>query len=334
MWVVDRPAFLLLLPLIPVLIYLRHLWPGRGATVAFPYAIWGGKGLDPPADPARLALAVAAASFWLGVAALVLALAGPQRVTREQSFISRGVDVVFVLDQSPSMAAQDFQPVNRFDAAREVIRSFVRGRANDPIGLVGFGLEAHLRVPPTLDYEHLLTVLDALHVLEMGDGTAIGMGLAVAALPLQTSTAPRRVIVLITDGVNNAGEILPETAAGAIASLGIDLYVVGIGGTDEVTIEFADPGTGRTIRGTIRESFDEQALRDLAAVAGGRYFFAGSRGALEAVLDTIDTVERVESRSLLRVYREPHDRTLLLAAMVLILVDFLVRRLLVREVFP
>jgi Ca-activated chloride channel homolog len=332
MWVFEQPAALLFLLVVPFLVYLRHFWRGRGGTVSFAFAVWGGKGFSPPRTAASVFVALAAVFFWSGVIVLVLAFAGPQRIRREQSYLTRGVDVIFVLDQSPTMAARDFQPGNRFEAAREVIRRFVMLRENDPVGIVGFGLEASLRVPPTADYEYLLSVLDRMEIWEMGDGTAIGMGLAVAALHLERSNAPRKAIVMLTDGVNNAGEIAPETAARAVRSLGIGLYIIGLGSDEEVEIELRDPTSGQLLRGRIRESFDEDALRSLAQLAGGRYFSARSNTALQSVFDTIDTVERVEQRSLLRVVREPLDRTFILAAIALIGLDFLIRRLFAREV--
>lgn len=330
--VFERPGFLLLLLAVPVLVYLRHFWRGRGGTLSFPFGIWGGRGFVPPATAATVLVRFGAWFFWIGVVALVLALAGPERVHRERSYLTRGVDIMIVIDQSPTMAARDFQPVNRFESARDIIRRFITLRENDPVGIVGFGLEASLRVPPTIDYDYLLSVLDSMEIFEMGDGTAIGMGLAVAALHLERSNAPRRLIVLLTDGVNNAGEIQPETAARAARALGIGLYVIGIGSTGEVEIEIRDPETGVLLRGTIRDSFDESSLRELAEIAGGRYFYAGSTTALRAVFDTIDSVERVEQRSLLRVIRDPLDQLFIMAGLVLILIDFLIRRLLAREV--
>ncbi|MFP4377495.1 MAG: VWA domain-containing protein, partial [Spirochaetales bacterium] len=237
-------------------------------------------------------------------------------------------------DQSPTMAAEDFQPENRFGAAKSVVREFVSLRENDPVGLVGFGTEASLRVPPTLDYRHLLESLDAMQVWELGDGTAIGMGLAVSALHLERSDAPRRVIILITDGINNAGEIQPETAAEAALSLGIELYVIGIGSGEEVTLTLRNPETGVILRDTVSDSFDEDALGEIAAAGGGRYFYAGSNTALEAVFEAIDSVERVEQRSLMRVERTPYHRQFILIGLVLVLVDTLIRRLLAREVLP
>ena len=332
MWVFDLPGVLLLLFLIPPAVYVRHFWRGRGGMLAFPFGDWGGHGFHPPTTVVTFLVGLGSVTFWVGVAFLIVSIAGPQRITREQVYITRGMDIVIALDQSPTMAARDFQPENRFEAAKKVISDFVLSRENDPIGLVGFGKEASLRVPPTLDYPHLLSVLDSMRILELGDGTAIGMGLAVAALHLSQSTAPRRVVILITDGVNNAGEILPETAAQAAGSMGIQVYVVGIGSGAPVEIEVTDPGTGQTLRGTVQDGFDEELLRAIAAAGDGAYFYAGTNGALQAVFEAIDTVERVEQRSLLRVQQEPRFKLFLLIGLCCVFLDFVIRRILAREV--
>lgn len=332
MWVFDRPAVLFLLAAIPAAIYLRHFWPRRGGKIEFPFGNWRRKGFSPPATAASLFIAIAGITFWAGAALLIVAASGPQIVEREQVYITRGIDVVFAIDQSPTMAAKDFQPVNRFEAAKSVIERFIAGRSNDPVGLVGFGREASLRVPPTLDYDHLLRVLGEMEVWELGDGTAIGMGLAVAALHLSRSTAPRRVIVLLTDGVNNAGEILPETAASAAGSMGIQVYVVGIGSGDTVEFEAVNPETGERQRGTFPDGFDDELLRTVAEAGGGTYFYAGTTGALESVFEAIDTIERVEQRSLLRVRSNPRYMIFTFIGLVLIVLDHLIRKLLVREI--
>ena len=334
MLVFDRPAYLLLLLTLPVFIYGRHFWPSRGGTLPFPFRVWGRRGFRGPSTALTALILTSSIAFWAGCSLLIVALAGPETAERQRAFISRGADIVIALDQSPTMAAQDFQSENRFEAARSVIREFIGRRENDPIGLVGFGEEAALRVPPTLDYEHLLEVLDQMQVFELGDGTAIGMGIAVAALHLQGSDAPRRAIVLITDGVNNAGEIQPETAASAAAALGIEMYVVGIGSGEPVELVVTDPRTGATRSGELVDGFEEDALRRIASVGGGRYFFAGSRTTLESVFEAIDTVERVDERSLLVVQRTSWFSEVILLAMALILIDFFVRRLIAREVLP
>jgi Ca-activated chloride channel homolog len=334
MLVFERPALLLLLITVPVLVAARHFWPSRGGTLAFPFRVWGRAGFRGPTTATTALIVFSSIAFWTGFSLLIVAAAGPELAERERAFLTRGADIIIALDQSPTMAARDFQPDNRFEAARQVVREFISRRENDPIGLVGFGEEAALRVPPTLDYEHLLSVLEQMVVFELGDGTAIGMGIAVAALHLQSSDAPRRAIILITDGVNNAGEIQPETAAAAAESLGIELYVVGIGSGEPVDLVVTDPETGATRSGELVDGFEEEALRRITEAGRGRYFFAGSRTALASVFEAIDTVERVEERSLMVVERTPYFREAILLALALILLDFLIRRLFVREVLP
>ena len=145
---------------------------------------------------------------------LVLALAGPGRITKERVYLTRGIDIIFVLDESPSMAAQDFYPENRFNTAREVINSFIRSRENDPVGLVVFSDEAALMVPPTLDYSAYLRVLDDLQLMSLGRGTAIGMGIAVASLHLRQSSAQEKIIVLLTDGEKQCRRNNPRQRSG------------------------------------------------------------------------------------------------------------------------
>jgi Ca-activated chloride channel homolog len=331
-WMFSAPGFLLLLPAVPVGIYFRHIWNGRGGVIRFPYSLWGGRGFAAPVGLRVMLYAVATVGFWAGVVLLIIALAGPERAQRERLFLSRGVDIVVVVDQSPTMAARDFQPDNRFETAKAVIRGFVDGRENDPIGVVGFGAEAALWVPPTLDYGQVVAALDRMRVMDLGDGTAIGMGIAVAALHLSHSSADDRVIVLLTDGINNAGEIQPETAARAASELGIRIYAVGIGSRSEVEISFEDPRDGRVYRGTVSDSFDEELLRRLAALTDGAYFYAGSAGTLRDVFASIDSIERTEKRVLVRIRREPAHLALLLVGICLIVLDFVTRKFLIREV--
>lgn len=332
MWVFRVPAVLLLLLAVPVGIFFRHFWRRRGGLIRFPFSVWGTRGFSGPINLRAILYGMATAAFWAGVIVLIVALAGPERSERERVYLSRGIDVMLVIDQSPTMAAQDFQPHNRFQTAKEVIRTFVGGRENDPIGIVGFGAEAAVRVPPTLDYNAVKQVLDEMRVMDLGDGTAIGMGIAIAALHLSHSTAQEKVVVLLTDGVNNAGEIQPETAAHAAAQLGIRIYAVGLGSRSEAEIEFVDPQDGRTYRGTVTDSFDEQLLRRLAEITDGGYFYAGSAGTLMDVFASIDSIERTEQRVLLQVKTEPGHFLLLVIGLCLVLLDFVTRKLLVREV--
>ncbi len=332
MWVLEHPSALLLLLLIPPAVYLRHFWPERGGRVLFPFAVYNGSGFRPRQWRVQLLHNLAVAAFWAGLVALILALAGPAEVSRQPVHLSRGIDIMIVLDESPTMAAQDFQPENRFESAKNVIRSFVQRRENDPIGLVTFAKEAALRVPPTTDHEHLLDALAKTRIMELGDGTAIGLGIAVGALHLNAGEAGERVMILLTDGKNNAGEISPEAAAAIAADLGIRVYTIGVGREGEAPIEFVDPETGTQYRGTVVEAFDEEQLRRLADMTGGSYFHASSSAALESVLQSIDTIETVERRTRVEVQTEPLHRQVAGFAVLLLLIEFIIRTLVLKEI--
>ncbi len=332
MWVFEAPAYLLLLLFLPLLFYFRHVWHGRGGKLALPVQLWKGISFHSSVVGVRFLYLSAAVCFWAGAVVMIMALAGPTLVERERVYLSRGIDIMFVLDESPTMAAQDFAPGTRFESAREVIRGFVQRRENDAIGLVSFARQAALRMPPTVDHDALLAALDQVRIMELGDGTAIGNALAVAALHLETSKAPERVIVLLTDGINNAGEILPETAARVAAQKGIRIYTVAIGTEQETVLEFEDPHTGRIFRGSFEGGFDEELLRTIADIANGSYFHAGSSGTLQAVLQSIDTIETVERRVRVEVQRYPFHREWLMLALGLLLLDFVLRKWLLREI--
>jgi Ca-activated chloride channel family protein len=331
MWTLENPAVLFLLLLLPVGIYLRHFWKGRGSKIVFAFAVWKGEGFKPKLRFLSFLYGTANCAFWAAAAFLILAAAGPALLERERVFLSRGTDLMIVLDESPSMAAQDFPPVNRFETARSVIEEFIERRDNDPLGLVSFGADAAMRVPPTLDYDVVLKSLNELRIMDLGDGTAIGMGIAVAALHLKSSSAREKVIILLTDGVNNAGEILPETAAEIAEGLGIRIYSIGIGDETATEIEFTDPHTGKTYRGSFEGGFDEALLQRIAEVTGGAYFYAGSPGTLEAVFQAIDSIETVEKHVRIQVRTEKKYQLFILLSLGLFFFDYLIRRFLLRE---
>lgn len=332
MWVFDEPGYLLLLLILPGLFYLRHLRHERGGRISLPVQLWQGMSFRATVWGVRLLHAAATLAFWLGMVLLFAAAAGPTQVRRERVYLNPGIDIIFVLDESPTMAAQDFAPTNRFEVARDVIRAFVQRRENDAVGLVSFAKEAALRMPPTVHHQALLEALDRVRIMELGDGTAIGNALAVAALHLETSSAPERIIILLTDGINNAGEILPETAARVAAQKGLRIYTVGIGTDQEAVLEFENPQTGRMYRGVFEGGYDEDLLRRIAEIGNGTYFHAGSAGTLQAVLQSIDTMESVERRVRIEVHRRPYHREAMLLALGLLLVDFVIRKWMLREI--
>lgn len=331
MWVFEQPTALLLLVLVPVVMYLRHAAPNRGGRLRFPISVWRGKHFVPRIWSIAFLYRLSLFAFWLGVVVCIVALSSPARVYRERINLTRGMDIIFVLDESPTMAAMDFEPYNRFEAAKRIIRRFVQGRENDAIGIVSFARDAALRVPPTVDHDHLLGEIDRLSIMDLGDGTAIGLGIALGALHLQSSTAEQRVLILLTDGKNNVSEILPGVAANVASDLGVRIHTVGIGSPGEISIEFTDPRSGRTFRGTVSEAYEPDALRDLANVTGGNYFEAASLGSLEAVFQTLDTVETVQRRARVEVRTESLYRHFIILGLILVMLDFVVRRVLLRE---
>jgi len=332
MWIFETPVYLLLLTLLLPAIYFCHFHRNRGGVFPASFGIWKSSSFKSSNYFLKFVLFLSTTASWLGVAGLIIALAGPASVEKEKIYISRGIDIVFVLDESPSMAAQDFPPTNRFAAAKDVIKSFVAGREHDPVGLVTFAAEAALRIPPTLDYDGFMKEVDELELMELGNGTAVGLGIAIAALHMQNSTAQEKVIILITDGESNAGEIVPESAADIASQMGIKIYSIGIGTKGEVPIEYEDKETGKIITGRFNSDFDENLLREIADTTGGRYYYAPSTNALNSIIRIIDSQESSEKRVKINTRTKPVYRTLIILSMILIFSDFIVKKLFFREV--
>ena len=228
----------------------------------------------------------------LALTALIVAFARPQSGVTAETVTTEGIDIVLALDLSSSMLAEDLEP-NRIQAAKQVAADFVGGRRNDRIGLVVFAGEAFTQAPLTLDYGVVTTLLAELEVGIIEDGTAIGMGLATAVTRLQNSDAASKVIVLLTDGRSNRGEIDPVTAAQMAQALGVRIYAIGAGGEGIARVPVDDPIFGRRYA-QVQVDIDEPTLQETAAVTGGRYFRATDRESLERIYEEIDALETTE----------------------------------------
>lgn len=226
------------------------------------------------------------------VAAVIISLARPQSGLRGEEIKTEGIDIVLALDVSSSMLAEDIEP-NRIEAAKAVAAAFVQGRRNDRIGLVVFSGKAYTQCPLTLDYGVLLELFDEMNVGMIEDGTAVGMGLGVAVNRLRDSDAKSKVIILLTDGRNNRGEIEPRTAAQLAASFGIRIYAIGAGKHGTARYPVDDPFLGRRYV-QMRVDIDEEMLEEVAMVSGGHYFRATDRESLESVYKEIDELEKTE----------------------------------------
>ncbi|MCZ7585062.1 MAG: VWA domain-containing protein [Deltaproteobacteria bacterium] len=227
----------------------------------------------------------------LALTALVVAVARPQSGRTYDVTEGEGIDIVLALDISGSMSALDFEPHDRLQVAKATIRRFIEGRKVDRIGLVLFAGKAFTQAPLTLDYGMILQFLDRAEVGLIDDGTAIGMALVTATNRLRDSTAKSKVVVLLTDGDNNAGQVDPRTAANLAAGVGVRVHTIGVGSNGPVYVPVKDPLLGRRL---VRQNFklDEETLRAIADETGGDYFRATDAASLARVFERIDTMEK------------------------------------------
>jgi Ca-activated chloride channel family protein len=280
------------LVLIPALLYwFLKKTPMRSATIRFSNLglvreIQPGRRIGP-----RIILAILRT---LAVGFLILAMARPQSGIRGEEVITQGGYLILAMDISSSMLAEDIRP-NRVEAAKQVAAKFVQGRKNDRIGMVVFSAQGFTQCPLTLDYGILLQFLDQIHVGMIEDGTAIGMGLATAVNRLRTSEAKSKVIILLTDGRNNRGEIDPVTAAGLAQAFGIRIYTIGAGTRGTAMYPVQDPFFGKRYV-PMQVDIDEGMLGEIARLTGGRYFRATDRQSLEEIYREIDQLEKTKIR--------------------------------------
>jgi Ca-activated chloride channel family protein len=286
-------AFVLLL-LLPLMAILRGR---RGRAAAVQYS-----GLSLFGDLTRARRVRAggwlSALRYLALALFILALARPQKVDTSSQVQESGIDMMLAIDLSPSMEALDYhengEEVSRVQVVRETVGKFIQARPNDRIGMVAFAGEAYLMSPLTLDHDWLLQNVDRLQVGLAGDATAIGSALAVCANRLRDQKSKSKIIVLLTDGANNAGKITPLAAAEAAHALGIKIYAIGAGSAD--VAKFPTHNVfGQRVYTTIPVDIDEGALQRIADAGGGKFFRAADTETLKHVYDEINQLETTKT---------------------------------------
>jgi len=286
--------YLLLLPLLPLLAWWRRLLWRRGQRhVWFP-----GRALLPAAAPTLKDTLVRGLDRFKAAALFlfIIALARPQLLNTYQVEEQRGLDILLTLDISGSMAALDFTPKNRLEMAKEVIASFVEKRRNDRLGLVVFAATSTTKCPLTVDYDILKFYLQETELGELEDGTAIGMALAASVNRIRHSAAKTKIIILLTDGVNNRGEIDPRDAAKMARDFSVKVYTIGVGTRGEAPYPVLD-SFGRTQHVMVNVEIDETLLREMAKTTGGLYFRATDPDSLRAVFSEIDRWEKTSIKS-------------------------------------
>ena len=286
----ESPWLLFLLLAVPVLAALPHLWRRRMGPAGMRYADTRLVSGSSRSLRLRVRPFVAALRF-LALALLIVAAARPQVSDAREVIRGEGVDIAIALDISGSMGQTDFAP-NRLGAAKEIIAEFIEERQYDRIGLVVFSQEAFIQSPPTLDHGVLLRLLNDVHLadqLGIEDGTAMGSGMATAANMLKDSTSESKLVTLITDGVNNSGQLDPITVATAAGALGIRLYTLGVGRSDQsVTSQSGsvDPAG--------ESPLDEETLRQIADITNAKFYLATDTEGLRDIYAEINALEKSE----------------------------------------
>lgn len=227
----------------------------------------------------------------IAIALLIVVLARPQSTNSWQNSSTEGIDIMLAMDISTSMLAEDLKP-NRLEASKDVAASFINGRQNDNIGLVVFAAESFTQCPLTIDHTVLLNLFKDIQPGIIQDGTAIGLGLANAVSRIKDSQAKSKVIILLTDGVNNTGEIAPVTAAEIAKSFGVRVYTIGVGTQGEAP--YPIPTAFGIQYQNIPVEIDEPALKQIAATTGGQYFRATDNASLKEIYSEIDQMEKTK----------------------------------------
>lgn len=298
------PYLLLLLLALPILSWLKGK---HGREAAFLYSsvqlVKGITGIN----RSRLGQ-ILLRMRWVAMALLIVALARPQLGEGEAAVRASGIDIAVALDLSGSMASEDFElqgeRVNRLEVAKDVLERFIMKRSNDRIGIVAFAGRAYIAGPLTLDHEFLLENLERLQLNTIEDGTAIGSALTAALNRLRDLQSKSKIVILMTDGQNNAGQVPPLTAADAAHTLGVKVYTIGVGTRGTAPFPQVDP-FGRKVYVQLPVDIDEATLTEIAKKTGGKYYRADNAETLRAIYAEIDQLEKtdVEMKKFQR-YRE------------------------------
>ncbi|MCK9310760.1 MAG: VWA domain-containing protein [Bacteroidales bacterium] len=259
---------------------------------------------------------------------IVIALARPQSTNSWQNVSTEGIDIVVTLDISSSMLAEDLKP-NRLEAAKNVASSFISGRPNDNIGLVVFSAESFTQCPLTTDHAVLLNLFGGIQSGMIEDGTAIGLGLANAVNRIKDSQAKSKVIILLTDGSNNRGDIDPITAADIAKTFGVRVYTIGIGTRGKAPYPF------QTAYGiqyqNIDVVIDEEPLKQISSITGGKYYRATNNNKLKSIYDEIDQLEKTKMKVHEYSKKNEEYRAFGIAALILLLLEIFLRNTVLRR---
>ncbi|MCQ2251458.1 MAG: VWA domain-containing protein [Bacteroidales bacterium] len=268
---------------------------------------------------------------FLIIALMVIAIARPQTTSTDEKVEKEGIDVILAMDISGSMEACDFKP-NRLEASKQVASEFIQARENDRMGIVLFSGESFTQCPLTTDRATLVNLMQQIKNGIIDDGTAIGLGLANSVARLKDSDAKSKVVILLTDGMNNCGQIEPITAAEIAATYGIRVYTIGVGTNGTAPFPVTDMW-GRKTYQDMEVDIDESTLRKISAITDGKYFRATNNQALKEVYQQIDKLEKTKMESMTISHANDLFHPFLVWAMILMMANILIR-LTVGRVLP
>lgn len=265
----------------------------------------------------------------LSIVGIVIALARPQSSSTRKEVNTEGIDIIVAIDVSTSMLAEDIKP-NRFEAAKETAKEFVKKRTNDRIGLVIFSGESFTQCPVTIDHSVLLKLIDKLKAGMIIDGTAIGMGLATSVSRLKDSKSKSKVIILLTDGINNTGIISPRTATDLATAFGIKVYTIGLGTKGMAPYPVKTPfGTQYQY---VDVKIDDQLLTYIAQTTGGKYFRAINRKSLENIYSEIDKMEKTKINVAYFTKKQDHYFPFVVGSTILFSISILLRLTILKKI--
>lgn len=318
-----QPLWLLLL-IIPLFTFFRFFYRRGGGDPSILFSdvsifrtIGDGRG--------RAKRILSHLTIHLAIIILIVAMARPQKGQSFNVRTARGIDIVLAMDISSSMAAMDFDPLTRFEAAKEVVSDFVSNRKSDRIGLVVFSAQSFTLCPLTLDYEMLKAFLDEAWSARIDDGTAIGSAIATSVNRLRESDAKSKIVILLTDGMNNRGNIDPATAADLAKTIGVKIYTIGVGTEGKAPFKM----NGRIF--WTETHIDEESLIQVAEKTGGKYYRATNKRQLQGIYDEINQLETSEVQYREWVEYDERYASMLTIGFILLALWFILERTVLRR---
>ena len=329
------PLFLSLFIVVPLLIIALRWFRGRTIVPVVRFSDFKhgfAAGIQQMQDTLSVkALPILRVTRFIVLALLIVTLARPQLSQSREHKFTEGIDILLVLDISESMRAEDFEGSNRIQTAKSVVNDFLMHRQNDRIGLVVFAGESFTLCPLTSDYSVLAELLSDVEIGQLKDGTAIGDALATATHRLRTSESETKIVILLTDGENNAGSIEPGTAASFAQSFEIKVYTIGMGKEGGARIPYADTTFGKRYR-EVLTYLDEDTLKQIANITGGRYFRATDTQSLKQIYAEIDRFEKTKFETINVVAHKELMAYFLIPAVLLLGTEILLSNTVLRKI--